>query len=522
MKKIINSFTRSERQLFIGAVLVFLVSSIFWFAFNFQNKIELTPKRGGQYREGKTGQPIFINPVISGNEADRDIASLVYGHLSDLISDYQVEESVNYLVKLKQNLLWDDGQPLTSDDVIFAIKTIQDPDAHSPLFQAWQGVVAERVSELQIRFILRNPYVFFTDSLRNLPVIPRHIFGKIPAANLRLSNYNLEPVGSGLYKFERFSKRKDGFITQYQLTVNKNYSGQKPYIEKFIFKFYENEDDLIGAFNRREIDGFGGINPSKIKNLSLSKNIRGIVIDNYYAIFFNQNINSNLKDKNVRLALAQAVAKKQIIEKAFDGEALEIGELPTAAGDLNLAAIRDKKMFPSEKYPEGIEFNLIVPQIPFLIKTAEIIKENWNAIGVKLNLIALNPDDIINQVIRSRDYEMILFGINPQNKEDLFSFWHSSQKFYPGLNLAIYGNPQADKLMEEIRRTDDSSERQAKLKNLQAVIGQDWPAIFLYSPKYFYVSTNDLGGFKEKFLNTASDRFQNVKNWYVKTSFVLK
>ena len=117
---------------------------------------------------------------------------------------------------------------------------------------------------------------------------------------------------------------------------------------------------------------------------------------------------------------------------------------------------------------------------------------------------------------------MILFGINPQNKEDLFSFWHSSQKFYPGLNLAIYGNPQADKLMEEIRRTDDSSERQAKLKNLQAVIGQDWPAIFLYSPKYFYVSTNDLGGFKEKFLNTASDRFQNVKNWYVKTSFVLK
>lgn len=512
MAKIINSFTRFERQLFIGAILIFLISSIFWVAFNFQNRIEPIPKRGGQYREGKIGQPIFINPVISGNEADRDIASLVYSHLSDLISDYQIEEGTNYLVKLKQDLLWDDGQPLTSDDVIFVIKIIQDPDTHSPLFQAWQGIVVERVSELQIRFILRNPYVFFADSLRNLPIMPQHIFGKIPAANLRLSNYNLEPVGSGLYKFDRFSKRKDGFITQYQLTVNKNYSGQKPYIEKFIFKFYENEDDLIGAFNRREIDGFGGINPSKIKNLSLSKNIRGIVIDNYYAIFFNQNINSNLKDKNVRLALAQAVDKKQIIEKAFNGEALEIGDLPTATGTLNLAAIRDKK----------IEFNLIVPQIPFLIKTAEIIKENWNVIGVKLNLIALNPDDIINQVIRSRDYEMILFGINPQNEEDLFSFWHSSQKFYPGLNLAIYGNSQADKLMEEIRRTNDSSERRVKLKNLQAVIGQDLPAIFLYSPKYFYVSTNDLGGFKEKFLNTASDRFRDVKNWYVKTSFVLK
>ena len=169
-----------------------------------------------------------------------------------------------------------------------------------------------------------------------------------------------------------------------------------------------------------------------------------------------------------------------------------------------------------------MEFSLIVPQISFLIKTAEIIKENWNAIGVKLNLIVLNPNDIINQVIRSRDYEMILFGINPQNKEDQFSFWHSSQKFYPGLNLAIYGNSQADKLMEEIRQTKDFLERQAKLKNLQTVINQSLPAIFLYSPKYFYVSTNDLGGFKEKFLNTASDRFQDIKNWYVKTSFVFK
>ena len=117
---------------------------------------------------------------------------------------------------------------------------------------------------------------------------------------------------------------------------------------------------------------------------------------------------------------------------------------------------------------------------------------------------------------------MILFGINPQNKEDLFSFWHSSQKFYPGLNLAIYGNPQADKLMEEIRQTNDLSERQLKSKNLQTIISQSLPAIFLYSPKYFYVSVNDLGGFKEKFLNTASDRSQNVKNWYVKTSFVFK
>jgi peptide/nickel transport system substrate-binding protein len=319
-------------------------------------------------------------------------------------------------------------------------------------------------------------------------------------------------VGSGPYKYDRFSKRKDGFITQYQLIANDNYSNKKPYIQKFIFKFYENEDDLISAFNRREIDGFGGLNPAKIKDLSLNHNIKSVVMSDYYAVFFNQNINSNLKDKNIRLALTQAIDKKQIIQKVFNGQAMEAGEPLETTGAPDLTAIRDKKL----------EFNLIVPQIDFLINTAEIIKEEWTAIGVNLNLIVLSPDDIINQVIRSRDYEMILFGINPVNKEDLFSFWHSSQKFYPGLNLATYGNPSADKLIEEIRQTADPDERQIKLKNLKTIIAQDLPAIPLYSPNYLYVSIPDLGGFTDKFLTTASDRFQNVKNWYVKTAWILK
>lgn len=511
-KKIINSFTRFERNIFIATISIFLLSSLFWLTLNLQERIETIPKKGGQYREGKAGQPIFINPIISGNETDRDIASLIYSPLSDLISDYQVEEGTNYLVKLKQNLAWSDGQPLTSDDVVFTLKTIQDPDSRSPLFQTWQGIVTERVSELQIRFILRNPYIFFNNNLRNLPIIPQHIFGKIPAANLRLSNYNLEPVGSGPYKYDRFAKRKDGFITQYQLVVNENHANKKPYIKKFILKFYENEDDLINAFNRREIDGFGGLDPAKIKNLSLSHSIKSVFMSNYYAVFFNQNINSNLKDKNIRLALFQAIDKKQIIQKVFNGEAAEISEPIETASAPGLTAIKDK----------NLEFSLVVPQIDFLINTAEIIKEEWSKIGVNLNLIVLSPDDIINQVIRSRDYEMILFGINPVNKEDLFSFWHSSQKFYPGLNLATYGNPQADKLMEEIRQTADLTQRQAKLKNLETIIAQDLPAITLYSPKYLYVGITDLGGFTDKFLTSASDRFQNVKNWYVQTSFVFK
>jgi len=514
-KQIFYSFSRRERQIFIGAIFVFLVSFSFWLALILGNHLEFLPAKGGQYREGEIGQPIFINPVISNNEVDRDLASLIYSRLLDLSSGYQIEagsNDTNYLVKLKQNLVWDDGQPLTSDDVIFTLQTIQDPDSRSPLFQEWQGVVVERVSELQVRFILRNPYVFFPDNLRNLPILPQHIFGKVPMANLRGSDYNKEPVGNGPYKFEKFSKEKDGLYTQYQLTINENYAGQKPYLEKFIFKFYETIDDLIKAFNQKEIDGFGGLNPKQIKNISLNKNLQGLVMSNNYAIFFNQNSNSNLKDKNIRLALFQAIDKKEIIKNVFEGEAMEINQNPNSTSTLNSADLQKK----------NLEFNLVVPQIDFLIKTAEIIKDEWGKLNIKLNLIIRNPNDIINEEIRRRDYEMIIFGLNPQNPEDLFSFWHSSQKFYPGLNLALYDNPQADKLMGTIRQTADPNERQTQLKNLQNIINQDLPAIFLYSSKYFYVTAKNLNGFNEKFISTPSDRFQNIENWYVKTTWLFK
>ena len=71
------------------------------------------------------------------------------------------------------------------------------PDAHSPLYQSWQGVTATRVSELEVEFTLANPYAFFGDTLNNLYILPKHLFADTPPGNWHLSDYNLKPVGSG-------------------------------------------------------------------------------------------------------------------------------------------------------------------------------------------------------------------------------------------------------------------------------------------------------------------------------------
>lgn len=522
-----------EKLLFFGFVAVFLAAAGLLAGFSFQKNTSLIPVAGGEYREGVVGQPIYVNPVIANeNGVDQDLIALVYANLFDLSKSREPEaDQRSYLVNLRDDILWSDGERITSDDVIFTLKLIQDSSAHSVLFQTWQGVVSERISELQVRFVLPAPYAFFEKNLGRLVVVPKHIFGSVPSANIRLSVYNLEPVGSGPYKFSGYDKRRDGFITEYRLEASENYFGKKPFIQHFAFKFYENEPGLAEAFNSRAIDGFGGIDPEMLKNLSLNKKVFEMAMPRYYAVFFNQSVNETLKGKEERLALTEAVDKKKIISEVFSNSAIEsngpllpgfegyvadseatIGYAPEKARERS-ASLAAKKI--------SLELSLVVPQVPFLVKTANLLKQYWEAAGFKINLLILNPADVAGEVIRTRNYEMLLFGVSMVNNPDIFSFWHSSERFYPGLNFSLYNNRKTDELLESVRQISDEAKRVGYLKDIQTLISAELPALFLYSPKYLYVTAPILDGVNVNNLSVPSDRFNNVEEWFEKTAKVL-
>jgi peptide/nickel transport system substrate-binding protein len=278
----------------------------------------------------------------------------------------------------------------------------------------------------------------------------------------------------------------------------------------------------------------------------------------YYAVFLNPYSRPVLKDKNIRLALNYGVDKKALVEKVFDGQAVwpagpsTLGMKGYAAGvyseenfslekanqildnlgwQLNADGIREKKKETRGKGQEieRLEFNLVVPQIPFLVETANLIKEDWSKIGVKLNLIIRSTAEISDEVVKNRDYEMLIFGNIFRNNDvpDLSSFWHSSERFYPGFNLALYENKTADSLIESIRKNLNERNRERDLAVLQSLIIQDMPAIFLYSPDYFYIVKTLLKGFenieqRRRIISLSSDRFKNIEKWYVKTARVFK
>lgn len=534
--KILKSFSRRELFVFAASFFLFLISLSFLTINFIENNTKIIPIAGGKYIEGVVGQPSFINPLIAASGVDLDLIALTFSDLKNLAESYKVDEKGTiWRYRLKEGVFWHDGQPIFSDDIIFSVETAQNPDAYSPLFQSWQGVKARRISEREVEFELLSPYVFFKNTIEEFRPLPKHIFKDLPAANIRLSEYNLKPIGSGPYKFSAFKKQDNGYIDFYAFKRNENYFGVKPYVAKFNLAFYQSEESVIDAFNRGAIDGFNLTNSDNLSKINLPHRIFSAKSLKYYAIFINQHSQAALNDKNVRFALSQAINKKELIEKVFQNYA-QIADGPLVSGaeseitdpDKILEAagwiwgsenIREKE---TEKETIKLEFNLTIPEIPFLIETADFIKNSWAKIGVKAN-ISIHPLPAVNnEIIKARDYQMIIFGNIIGKNSDLFSFWHSSERFYPGLNLALYENSSADKLIESIRQNFNDEKRQADLASLQSIIVQDYPAIFLFSPDYLYVGKKNLGGFEADFVSLPGERFENIEKWYVKTARVFK
>lgn len=466
----------------------------------------------------------------------------------DLAEKYtSSEDGKTWNVVLKQDFKWSNGEPLTSDDVIFTIESIQDPETRSYYYENWRGVVVERISEREVRFALKSPYAFFVDNLKDLKIVPRHIFSGIPLANLRLSNYNLEPVSSGPYKFKQLEKRKDGFITQIQLEANPNYPGEKLLINEFNFKFFTSYTEAVAAFNKKEIDGLGSPDFEDLKDIIIGDQVFELNTSRYYAIFYNSGLNPALKEKEARTALNFATDKNKIVNSVLNNQATVVhgplvpeisgydtnvytndifslanatSTLEAAKWKLNKDGSWEKAL--SKKNVLKLEFEIVVPEIQFLIDAVNIIKDDWQKIGIKLNIIVMPVADVNSEAIKTRNYQMIIFGNNLRNNPDIFAFWHSSQKFYPGLNIGFYENKKADELLETIRKDFNDESRNKNLSELQEIIFNDQPAIFLFSPHYFYAATKDLGGFETKFITSPSDRFKGAGKWYLKTARVFK
>lgn len=338
--------SRKEKIIFLLFFFSFIISSVSLVIGLYFKTTEIRPTKGGIFREGILSQPTFINPIYAtANDTDRDLVELIFsglmkydsnkGIIPDLAKEVKIEdEGKIYNISLKDNVFWSDGLPLTAEDVIFTIDTIQNPDVKSPLRGSWLGVEVEKISDKEISFKLKNPYAAFLENL-TLKILPKHIWQDVQASNFVLSSLNLKPVGSGPYKIESLEKNSAGGIIYLTLKPNQKYYGNIPFIQEINFKVFGKEKDVVEAAKRKEIDGFSLSAPAEydfLETLGFKKYT--LTLPRYFAIFLNPGQSKALAEKEVRQALNLATDKTEILNKIIlnQGNVVDSPILPEIYG----------------------------------------------------------------------------------------------------------------------------------------------------------------------------------------------
>jgi peptide/nickel transport system substrate-binding protein len=303
--------------------------------YNFWNeRLEKVPVAGGEYTEGVIGSPRYINPLYNSiNDVDRDLSELIYSSLykynnegrlvKDIVTEFEVNESATeYVLKLRDDVKWHNGEDLTAEDVVFTFKAIKNPSYSSPTRTSFSGVEAEAVNEHSVKFELSQPYAPFKELL-TFGILPKDLWGQIPPSSANLAELNLKPIGSGPFEFNTLTKDKSGNIISYELTANDSYYGDKPYIEDIKFDFFVNSTEAVNALNRNEVDGINELSPSFEGELASRDSLQfhDLKTVKINSVFFNQDNNPALEKKDIRRALAYAIDRKEIVNEVFAGYA---------------------------------------------------------------------------------------------------------------------------------------------------------------------------------------------------------
>jgi len=533
----------------LGMALVFIV--VFQLATTSPPEVTTVELRaaGGAYVEGVLGfsdtlNPIYAAPMVAGNPVDQDLSSLVFDGLTKrdeigrlvpaLASDWEVsEDGTQYEFRLREDVLWHDGAPLTAADVAFTVQAIQDPgyQGDASLAQLWRNVTVEQVDRYTLRFTLVEPFPSFLQ-YTVIGILPSHLLSNVSAADLPYHDFsNVNPVGTGMFVVEQVTE------DQVILVANPEYWGPKPNLERVEFWFYSDWAGLVEDYQRGAIQG---LHPSDLEQLAELKKLPGLQFYSaesagYALVYLNLKEEETLpffQQVEVRQALLYALDRQGLVDSVLNGQGLvahspilpmmwahdpgvraygydperAIGLLDASGwmdsdGDL----IRDK---------EGAElaFTLLTSDDPSLAAMAGEMVRQWRAVGVAATIRAVSSDAAI-YFVRNRNFDAALVEIELSADPDPYPLWHSTQA-ETGQNFAGFANDAADVVMEEARRTVDREQRRELYYAFQQIFAEEVPSLLVYYPIYVYAVDERLRDVQLSPLLHTSDRFRNIHQWY--------
>ncbi len=513
------------------------------------------PEQGGVYTEALIGAMQRLNPLLDANNpADRDLDRLLFSRLlhyddrgipqSDLAKGWGVSaDGTVYNFTLYENAKWHDGVPLTTEDVVFTVELLRNGGTviAKDLQAFWKEVQVEALNETTIAFRLPEAFAPFTDYLC-FGVLPKHRFEGQTIEQIANSRLNLQPVGSGPYKFDKLII-ESGEIKGVQLSAFQDFYGKKPFIEQMVMRYYVDSATAWKDYQDGKVQGISQVSADILPAVLAAPNLAvytgrkpelTMVLFNHkdpQAVF--------LKEAAVRRALLLGLNRTRLINQALNGQAIlahgpifpEVWAYYDGIEKLNYDLTAADKALKDAGYPAPTEkgaarkkgdsvlsFELLYPNEPLYKSLAELIKKDWEALGVQVSLVSVSYAQLVNERLEQRNYQAALVSLNFSRTPDPdpYPFWDQAQAV-GGQNYTQWDSRMASEYLEQARILVDRDERLRFYRNFQVLFTQDMPALPLFYPVYTYAVDKQVRGVRMGPLIDSSDRFATVGEWFLET-----
>jgi len=540
--------TRRDKLAVLALVGLLAVTSVVAIATD-RTDLPTDPAFGGTYVEGVAGAPLYFDPIIAATNVDQDVSGLVFTGLTrfdrdgtivaDLASSFEADPTGKiWTFTIRSDANWQDGAPVTADDVMYTVGLLQDPAYTGPFADAFRGVTVEALAPKIVRFTLPDVYAPFAAST-TVALLPAHLLGKVAFADLARQPFNMQPIGTGPFRVSEVDSR------QVTLVRSDDFYRTKPararaYLDKVVLRFYRDGSEALAALARGEVDATGGLSPQDASRARTLKSVDlfSLPTNDFTALFLNVRPSKAVfRDLAVRRAIATAIDRGKVLQAAVDGRgtvadefvpppswafARDIPRYPFSATDakalLDAAGWIDHDADGiRDKGGVALKFSISTSDEPQRVAAAQRIAEDLATVGMKIDVVTVPFAELVDRVARQREFDALLVGITVGNDPDPYPFFHSSQVNDPGDDFSGYSTLAMDRLLEQARKTVDQTKRRDLFAQVWTAIATDVPVVFLYYTDYLYAQSHTLQGFRVSPVNDPPQRFWNIEDWYVKT-----
>ena len=532
------------------AVLIVLIGlQAVWFQ---RSYLTTAPDQGDTYAEAVQGPLMTLNPLYATSTAEQSVRHLIFsslyrydetGHLNGDIARTMTVDATGkvYTVKLRQGVLWQDGAPLTADDVLFTVGLMKDPKARSTMIASWKDIDATRVDTNTIQFTLPAAYAAFPQAL-TFSVLPKHILGKVDPSRLRENTFSTHPVGSGPFMFTLLQSIGDSDTHKVAyMSANKFYFKRVPKLDRFQLHVYSSMDRIGQALKTGEVGAATGVSADVARGIDSKRydTVAKPVNNGVYAMF--NTTQDIVKETRVRQALQLATDTNDIRKSLYGSpQALWLPFVSRQLGDVTPPAQpsvdkeKSRELLEQAGWKMGLDGVRVKDGQPLKLRvvtrkdadfeqTLTKIKQQWRQVGVAVEAQVVDTTaagrDFTQTYLQPRNYDVLLDELTIGADPDVFAYWHSRGL----LNFTNYSNPIVDDALTSARGNSAMALRAVKYQAFAREWLRDTPAIGLYQPNMLYVKSKKMTSIdKDGIIVSADDHYGNVQFWSAGKTTVFK